>query len=366
MAPVIQACQEQEVSFFLVHTGQHYSYRMDKIFLEELGLPPAKYHLEIGSGSHGYQTGGMLVRIEQILFDERPDVTLVQGDTNTVLAGALACAKSSTRIGHVEAGLRSYDRTMPEEINRMLTDHVADFLFAPTDTSKQNLLREGVAPENIFVTGNTIVESIRNHVEMAQQKSSILAKLKLRQQNYFLLTAHRAENVDYRERLEGLLEGFRQIGEFYDIPLVWPIHPRTKKNIHIFGLEKPFRAIPRLRVVEPLGFWDFLRLMSNAKLVLTDSGGMQEETCILKIPCVTLRENTERPETLEVRSNILAGTDPERMFAAAQEMLGRQREWNHPFGDGTTGNQIIEILKRFSGDTEKVEGIHLEMNSVKI
>ena len=366
MAPVIRACQKHGISFFLVHTGQHYSYNMDEVFLEELGLPPAKYQLEVGSGTHGQQTAGILPALEQILFEERPDVILVQGDTNTVLAGALASAKSTTRIGHVEAGLRSYDRTMPEEINRVLTDHVSHFLFAPTDISRQNLLREGIVQENIFVTGNTIVESIQNHVQMAQKKSSVLKRLKLKPQHYFLLTAHRAENVDYKQQLKGILEGLHRITRFYETPLVWPIHPRTKKNIQTFNLEKMFYAIPHLRIVDPLGFWDFLQLLSNSKLVLTDSGGMQEETCILKIPCVTLRQNTERPETLDVGSNILAGTDPERMFEAVQEMLSREKIWTQPFGDGTTGDQIVEILKRFSVNAEKVEGIHLETNSVKI
>ena len=366
MAPVVRACQEQQVPFFLIHTGQHYSYVMDKIFLEELGLPPVQYHLEVGSGSHAQQTARILCGIERILFTERPDIILIQGDTNTVLAGALASSKSPTRIGHVEAGLRSYDRSMPEEVNRVLADHVSDYLFAPTNIAKQNLLHEGIEEEKIFVTGNTIVDSVLLNRELATKKSRALSELNLKPKNYFLLTAHRTENVDYKQRMQGLLEAMRRICESYKMPLVWPIHPRTKKNLEIFGLNAFAQTIPMLRIIEPLGFWDFLTLLSDAHLVLTDSGGIQEETCILQVPCVTLRQNTERPETLSVRSNMLAGTDPDRIVRATDEMLNRPKNWVHPFGDGTAGRQIVEIVKGFSYPIQKVEGQHVEMNSIKV
>ena len=350
MSPVIRECEKQGLNYFILHTGQHYSYNLDKIFFEELELPEAKYNLDVGSGTHAEETGKMLIGIEKILKEEKTDVVLVEGDTNTVLAGALAASKLHIKVGHVEAGLRSYDRTMPEEINRVLADHVSDYLFAPTEKARENLLREGIEEDKIFVTGNTIVDAVYQNLEIARRKVNVLNKLSLSPEEYFLVTAHRQENVDVKERLKGILDGLKLICEKFNLPIVYPIHPRTKKKIREFGLEVP----KGIKLIEPLGFLEFLQLEANAKLVLTDSGGVQEETCILKVPCVTLRDNTERPETLDVGSNVLAGVNQEKISEGVKLMLNKQTlgkfdqnaslNWKNPFGDGKAGNIIIKIL----------------------
>ena len=343
MSPVIRELENQGLDYFILHTGQHYSYNLDKIFFNELELPEAKYNLDAGSGMHAEETGKMLIGIEKVLKEEKPDVVLVEGDTNTVLAGALAASKLHIKVGHVEAGLRSYDRSMPEEINRVLADHVSDYLFAPTEKAKENLLREGIEEDKIFVTGNTIVDAVYQNLEIARRKVNILNKLNLSHEKYFLVTAHRQENVDVKERLKGILDGLERIYDKFNLPIIYPIHPRTMKRIEEFGLENP----GGVRLSKPLGFLEFLQLEANAKLVLTDSGGVQEETCILKVPCVTLRDNTERRETLEVGSNVLAGVNQEKILEGVKIMLDRKRNWKNPFGDGKTGKRILEII----GDT---------------
>ena len=340
MAPVIRELQTQRAGFFILHTGQHYSYNLDRIFFDELELSAPKYNLDAGSGTHGEETGKMLISIEKTLLQEKPDIVLVEGDTNSVLAGALAAAKLHIKVGHVEAGLRSYDRNMPEELNRVLTDHLSDYLFAPTEEAKHNLLSEGIPEERIFVTGNTIVDAVYQNLELARSKSHILNVLGLKQDGYFLVTAHRQENVDVRGRLQDMFEGLRLVHEKFHLPLVYPIHPRTKRKLEEFRLEIP----PGLRLIEPIGFLDFLLLEANAASALTDSGGVQEETCILKVPCITLRDNTERPETLQVGSNILAGTSPQRILDSVDLMLSRERNWRNPFGDGKAGNRIVEAI----------------------
>jgi len=338
MSPIIRACQEGGIPFSILHTGQHYSYEMDRVFFDELELPPADHNLDVGSGRHGEQTGRIMAGIEKVLVDEGPDIVLVQGDTNTVLAGALAAAKLHIRVGHVEAGLRSFDRWMPEEINRVVADHVSDLLFAPTDTARDNLLSEGIPGGKIHMTGNTIVDAVFQDLDIARRKGGVLDDLGLTPGKYFLVTAHRAENVDDRSRLAGILEGLREISEEYDLPVIFPLHPRTEKMLSSFGI--PTGSI---RTIPPVGFLEFLQLEANARLVLTDSGGVQEEACILGVPCVTLRENTERPETLAVGSNMLAGTDASRIVLAARNMLELRREWSNPFGDGQAGRRIAGI-----------------------
>jgi len=341
MSPVIRECEKQDLDYFILHTGQHYSYNLDRILFEELELPEARYNLDIGSGTHAEETGKMLIDIEKVLKEEKPDIILVEGDTNTVLAGALAASKLHIKVGHVEAGLRSYDRTMPEEINRVLADHVSDYLFAPTAKAKENLLREGIEKGKIFVTGNTIVDAVYQNLEIARRKLDILNKLNLNPEEHFLVTAHRQENVDIKERLKGILDGLELVYNKFSYPIIYPIHPRTKKKIREFGLEVP----KGVELIEPLGFLGFLQLEANAKLVLTDSGGVQEETCILKVPCVTLRDNTERPETLEVGSNVLAGVNQNKILEGVKFMLSKERNLENPFGDGKAGEKIVRILK---------------------
>jgi UDP-N-acetylglucosamine 2-epimerase (non-hydrolysing) len=301
-----------------------------------LKLPLPRHHLDVGSGSHGQQTAKMLAGIEGILTEEKPDIVYVQGDTNTVLAGALAASKLHIKIGHIEAGLRSFDRSMPEEINRVLTDHISDLLFAPTDASKVLLIREGLPGDRIFVTGNTIVDAVFENLKLANRKS--LLKLSISPKGYLLSTLHRQENVDNRGRLGEIFKGLGLVSAETGLPVILPVHPRTKKMIGAFDID-----IPRgIRLIDPMGFLEFLEAESNAKLVLTDSGGVQEECCILGVPCVTLRENTERPETVRAGANVIAGYRSMDILESAKKMAREGQKWLNPFGDGTAGRKIID------------------------
>jgi UDP-N-acetylglucosamine 2-epimerase (non-hydrolysing) len=344
LSPIIRRLITQKLPFFLLHTGQHYSYGMDRLFFKELGLPEPKYQLEGRSRFTAFQaehTGRMMAGIEKILLKERPDTVLVQGDTNSVLAGALAAAKiKGIRIGHVEAGLRSYDRQMPEEINRVLCDHLSDFLFTPTKFSKKILLGEGIPPRKIFVTGNTIVDAVKDHLCLAKKAGEIsppFGKLK----NYFLMTLHRQENVDDRKRLSAILEGLKLVSDFFKTAIVFPIHPRTQKRLMEFGLSLP-KGVEK---ITPVGFLQFLKWEDGARLILTDSGGVQEEACILGVPCVTIRDTTERPESVQAGANLIAGAEPQRILKGAQKMFSRKRNWKNPFGDGFASDRILRILK---------------------
>ena len=340
MAPVIRECQRRGLDYTIIHPGQHYSYQMDRIFFEQLELPQPDHNLDVGSGNHGEQTGRILADLEAVLMAERPDVVLVQGDTNTVMAGALAASKLHIKVGHVEAGLRSYDRSMPEEINRVVVDHISDYCFAPTKNSRANMIKEGIPEEKISVTGNTIVDSVYQNREIADRKVDVLKDLELRPKQYFIVTVHRAENVDNRSRLKEILKGLKLIKNEFGLPIIFPMHPRTRKMVNEFGLE-----LDGIRAIEPLGFLEFLQLEANARLALTDSGGVQEETCILGVPCVTLRDNTERPETLDVGANVLVGVSSERIIKGALQIMEAEARWKNPFGDGCTGERIVRIIE---------------------
>lgn len=342
MSPIINECERLNLDFFILHTGQHYSFDMDKLFFDQLELPGCKYNLNIGSGNHGDQTGRMLKGIEEIIIKETPDMVLVEGDTNTVLAGALAASKLGIRVGHIEAGLRSHDRTMPEEINRVLTDHISSYLFAPTYLAKSNLLNEGIAESNISITGNTIVDAVIKNRELARKNPYIYNKLDLIPGQFVLLSLHRQENVDVKEKINSIILSLELIYKNLSIPIIFPIHPRTQKRINEFGLSFP----SGVRIISPLNFLDFLNLESSAKIVLTDSGGVQEEACILRVPCVTLRENTERPETLEVGSNMLAGTNSKKIMESVSIMINKRTNWDNPFGDGSASKRIISTIYR--------------------
>jgi len=339
MAPVIRECERRGLNYFVLHTGQHYSYEMDRVFFEELELPLPEYNLDVGSGSHAEQTGRIMAGVERLLVQDAPDVVLVQGDTNTVMAGALAASKLHIKVGHVEAGLRSFDRNMPEEINRVVADHISDYLFAPTETARGYLRKEGIDDAKISVTGNTIVDSVYQSRAIAERKVNVLRDLGLKSKEYFLVTAHRAENVDDRSRLREILGGLERIGKEFELPVIFPVHPRTRKMVQEFGFQ-----LDGIRAIEPVGFLEFLQLEANARLALTDSGGVQEETCILGVPCVTLRDNTERPETLEVGSNVLAGADAHRIVKNSRRMVQQGNGWKNPFGDGRAGEAIIGQL----------------------
>ena len=343
MSPVIRELENLALDYFILHTGQHYSYDLDRVFFDQLELPEASFNLDVGSWSHAEQTGRMLVGIEKALIEERPDVVLVQGDTNTVLAGALSAHKLGIDVGHVEAGLRSYDRRMPEEINRVLADHCSDFLFAPTEHSAKILLGEGLPREKIFVTGNTIVDAVYQNLEIAIRKGNVLEELGLKKGSYFLATVHRQENVDSESRFSSILKGIELVSEHFDVPIVYPVHPRAKKMMNRYNFD------PELMLVDPVDFLSFLQLERGAGLIFTDSGGVQEEACILGVPCVTLRDNTERPETLEVGANIVAGVESDEILDKAKLMVNVLRGWDNPFGDGKSASIIVEVLRSYYG-----------------
>ncbi|WP_321166776.1 non-hydrolyzing UDP-N-acetylglucosamine 2-epimerase [Salinigranum halophilum] len=342
LAPVIRECERRDVEFSVIHTGQHYSDSLDSVFFEKLDLPTPEYNLEVGSKSHGEQTGEMMAGIEEILLDEEPEAVLVQGDTNSVLAGALAADKLDMDVGHIEAGLRSFDREMPEESNRRVTDHVSDYLFAPTETAADFLRQEGIDEDRIFVTGNTVVDAVQEHIDVALRKSSVLSDLDLDSGEYVLMTAHRAENVDDATRFQRLLRGASRVGNEFGIDVVYPIHPRAEAKLDDFNLEVP----AGIRLVPPQDYLDFLVLQSEARLILTDSGGIQEEASILGVPCVTMRDNTERPETVEVGANQLSGINSADILSAAQEMDDSRMTWQTPYGDGMASQEILSALRR--------------------
>jgi len=340
MSPIIRLCQKRKFNFFILHTNQHYSRGLDEVFFKELCLPKPKYSLGIGSKTQAEQTGKMMVKIEKILIKEKPDMVLAEGDTNTVLAGALAASKLHIRVAHVEAGLRSYFNEMPEELNRIIADHCSNLLFAPTVNAQKNLLKEGFSKNKIFIVGNTVVEAIYDNFKLAEFKSKILSKLNLKSGEYCLLTIHRQENVDKKERLKKIFQGLDLVYRKHGLPIIFPVHPRTEKMMKNFNLEVP----KGIKAIKPVGYLDFLKLESGARVILTDSGGIQEEACILKVPCVTIRDNTERPETLQIGSNILSGVEPETILRSFSKMIMRKRNWKNPFGSGNTAERIIKII----------------------
>ena len=343
MSPIIRECERKRLPYYILHTGQHYSYEMDKVFFEELSLPTVKYNLDVGSGSHAQQTSKILAGVENVLSADRPDIVLVQGDTNPVMAASLAASKLGVRIGHVEAGLRSYDRTMPEEVNRVVADHISDMLFAPTEDARKNLAKEGIE-RGVTVTGNTVVDAVNENRRIAEERSKLMENLGLKAKDYILVTAHRHENVDSPSRLKGMVEAMEAVGRETGLSVIFPAHPRTQNRLKESGLS------PRnVSVVQPFGYMDFLRMESHARLVMTDSGGVQEEACILGVPCVTMRENTERPETVAVGANMLAGTDPERIQVAVWAMLNRKASWSNPFGDGRSASRIMDLVEKGRG-----------------
>ena len=343
MSPVIRACQKKRIDFFILHTGQHYSKELDLDIFADLQLPPPKYNLSLGGLEYRKQLSSMVSHITKILLKEKPKVVIVQGDTNSVLAGALAANKLGILVAHHEAGLRSGDLTMPEEVNRIIVDQISDFLFVPTETALENLRTEGLKPSKIKLVGNTIVDAVKQNIAIAEKRSQILKDLNLTAKNYFLVTAHRAENVDIKNRLQNIILGLEKVGKKYSLPIIWPIHPRAQKQIKEFNI----KLGGEIRVIPPCGFLDFLMLEGNAKAILTDSGGVQEEAFILNIPCITLRDNTERPETIEHGKNILAGTNPDTIEEATEEILKKfNKEINNIFGDGQTGEKIIKYLEQ--------------------
>ena len=325
----------------LVHTGQHYDANLSAVFFEELAILEPTYNLRIGSGPHGQQTGRMLEAIEEILIDVRPDWVLVYGDTNSTLAGALAASKLHLRVAHVEAGLRSFNRRMPEEINRVLTDHISDLLLCPSDTAVDNLTREGLT-KNVYQVGDVMADALAFAVRHARLRSNILDRLQLAPEDYLLATVHRAENTNSRDRLESIFAAFKAIGE----TIVFPMHPRTLKSMHAYGIKEPANVLR----LEPIGYLDMVVLESEARAILTDSGGVQKEAYWLSIPCITLRDETEWVETVNTGWNVLTGPDTVRILSAVREM---RIPSDHPtlYGDGRAGIKCLHYLTRNKGES---------------
>jgi UDP-N-acetylglucosamine 2-epimerase (non-hydrolysing) len=347
-APVVRALGARGVQTVVVHTGQHYDETMSATFLSDLGLGEPDVHLEVGSASHAAQTARIMERFEPVLVSQQPDLTVVVGDVNSTLAAALVCAKLGFPVAHVEAGLRSFDRTMPEEINRVLTDQVSDLLLTTSPEAEPNLLREGVERERIHFVGNTMIDSLERHLERARS-SGIARELGVGGTPFALVTLHRPSNVDDAGTLRGVMGALADVAR--SLPVVFPVHPRTRKTIHDFGLaslvaDGPPAQPGAITCVEPLGYLDFLSLLDAARLVLTDSGGIQEEATILGVPCLTLRWNTERPITVSLGGNRLVGNDPERIRAAAREALDAPKPApaRPPLWDGKAGERVAGVI----------------------
>jgi UDP-N-acetylglucosamine 2-epimerase (non-hydrolysing) len=318
----------------LIHTGQHYDYEMNKIFFEDLEIPEPDYHLGVGSSMHGFQTGEMMKKIEEVLLEEKPDLTLVFGDTNSTIAGALATTKLHIKVGHVEAGMRSFDKSMPEEINRILTDHCSDLLFCSTRTAVENLKREGITNE-VYLTGDVMVDSLLYNLEIAESKSKILHDLDLKSKEYLVVTSHRASNTDNKENLKNMVDAFLEV----DKTIIFPMHPRTEKFLKEYGLYDKLKE--SVKLIKPLGYLDFLKLMNHAKKIITDSGGIQKEAYILKVPCITLRENTEWVETVEDGWNVLAGANKKRIIKMIKEFEPLSETHKDRFGSGNASREIV-------------------------
>jgi UDP-N-acetylglucosamine 2-epimerase (non-hydrolysing) len=297
----------------LIHTGQHYDYSMNKLFFNELKIPEPDYHLEVGSGSHGQQTGDMLKKIETVLEDSKSNLVLVFGDTNSTLAGALAASKLHIKVGHIESGMRSFDRSMPEEINRVITDHISNILFCSTKSAMKNLKMEGIR-KNIFFSGDVTVDTLENNKKLAEKRSTILHEYKLKSKEYLIATIHRSSNTDNINNLKNIVKAFCDIEE----TLIFPVHPRTKGVLKKYNLWDILEEKKSIKLVEPLGYFDFLKLMNNAKKILTDSGGIQKEAYILKVPCITIRDNTEWVETVEDGWNVLTGANRKKIVEHVQ------------------------------------------------
>ena len=357
MAPIIDEINRRGINHIVLHTGQHYDKEMSDNFFRDLEIPAPDYNIHVGSGTHGRQTGLMMKGIEEILMDEKPDIVLVQGDTNAVLAGALVCAKLHIAVGHVEAGLRSFDVTMPEEINRRVADICSVMYFIPTEESAVNLLAEGFSRKNLFITGNTVVDACFRHLEIAKKRGFEEESLKNldidSMDNILTLTMHRAENVDIKERVTNIIAALKELS---DMNIIFPIHPRTKHTLENFGLFDDLNNLDHVHIVKPIGYLDFLLLTSKSTLILTDSGGLQEEAITLDVPALTLRYNTERPETVTAGGNILVGANKDAILENANRILNdaefadKMRNAVNPYGQGDAAAKTVDAIEKYYGE----------------
>ena len=345
VSAVYEALQKyRRFQLILVHTGQHYDAEMSKVFFDDLKLPKPDIHLGVGSGTHAVQTGKMMSRFEKVCIKEAPDLVIVVGDVNSTVACALVASKLCMPVAHVEAGLRSFDRTMPEEINRVLTDHVSDYLFTSCPDADKNLLREGISRKKIFFVGNTMIDTMKKYLSLGRRRRT-WEKFGLENVRYGILTLHRPPNVDDSGVLKRVIKAVSVIAE--KIPIVFPIHPRTLRQFDNIGKFTYDRSSKKgLMIINPLGYHDFLSLMLNSSLLLTDSGGIQEETTVLDIPCLTLRENTERPITIRQGTNTLVGNEPKNIINGAMRQLkrGKKRKRTPKYWDGRAAKRIAQIL----------------------
>lgn len=348
VAPLIEALKDKKQNILFINTGQHYDYEMSKIFFSDMDIPTPDIDLGVGSGTHAQQTSAALVGLEKCFIDHQPDLVIVVGDVNSTLAAALAASKLNIPVAHVEAGLRSFDRTMPEEINRLVTDAVSQYLFTHCEDADENLLKEGKAPEEIFFVGNVMIDSLIRYLPVIQG-SAVHNLLGVNKSQYMYITLHRPSNVDKKERLDDILNALEGISDI-DLKMILPLHPRTRGRLEEFGLMEKAQRIGGLFMTDPLGYKDSIALIKDALLVVTDSGGVQEETTFLNVPCLTLRPNTERPVTIEVGTNILLGEDPDRIVAETKEIMGgsRKKSGIPALWDGKASERIVEVLTQQS------------------
>ena len=340
MSEIIRGLDDANgVDHVLVHSGQHYSYAMDEVFFDDLNIRKPDYNFRIGSGTHGEQTGKLLIQAEKVITADRPDICLFLGDANPTLA-AIAAAKVNVKVAHIEGGMRSFDWRMPEEKNRTIVDHISDYVYVYTYRYKEHLILEGIPEYKVFVVGNPIVDIVNLFKGRAAQESNVLERKGLSKGKYLLVTLHREENVDDQAVLAGLIKSLDMVAKQLDLPVYYPISYRTQKKLAEFGITLPQSIIQD----DPLGFIDFLNAEQNAALIISDSGTVQEEANILNVPCVVARLSTERPETIEVGGCILAGTDPENIAAAAEKLINTDRNWQHILGDGHSSKRIVDHL----------------------
>lgn len=354
MAPIIDEISKRGIDQIVLHTGQHYDKEMSENFFKDLEIPLPDYNIHVGSGTHGKQTGLMMRGIEEILIEEKPDIVLVQGDTNAVLAGALVASKLHIAVGHVEAGLRSFDMTMPEEVNRRVADVASSMYFVPTQESAINLLADGISRKNIIVTGNTVVDACFRHLEIAKKRGieeETLSKLNIESMdNILTLTMHRAENVDDEKRVTSIIEALKELTQ---MNIIFPIHPRTKHTLQEFGLFDELNDLEHVHIIKPIGYLDFLQLTSASTLVLTDSGGLQEEAITLDVPALTLRYNTERPETVTAGGNILVGSDKDAILEnvgkilSDEEFRDNMKKAPNPYGQGNSAKLTVDAIEDY-------------------
>ncbi|MCV0399546.1 MAG: UDP-N-acetylglucosamine 2-epimerase (non-hydrolyzing) [Nitrosarchaeum sp.] len=359
--PLVNEFKRKKIDFKIIHTGQHYSYFFDGLFFKQLNFPNPDYHLKIGSGTQAHQLGKLVQKFEKVLLKEKPDLVFSFSDANPALSGIVA-SKMGIKVAHLEAGMRSYDWRMQEEKNRRLLDSISDYLFTPTSSTKKNLIREGIPPHRIFQVGKPIFEVLNNFKEKID-KNTILDELNISKGKYFLVTAHRPENVGVKKPLGNILAALEGVYKKYEKPVIFPIHPRTRASIKKFGLRIP----KGIKLLEPVGFLEFSKLEKNAFCCVTDSGTVQEDTCIFKVPCVTMRISTERSETIEVGSSIAAGVNMAHIMDAVDKMVNKKSNWKNPYGKPDFSKKMIKILEKLDGEicSPKVWWDHPKINSSK-